>query len=120
MARVCLPRHARHDRREESHPFGVKPVANIKARRTPHDRFKKVTIVKRLMELQAMEVDVLQIIDKMTPLIIEHQKEIELTGGLAASNVVQLLLDPLERHVSESLIDLTIHQATKNGSVVLP
>src|SRR5262245_60476537 len=77
MARVGLPRHAGRLGAQYSQPLVVQLVPKEWPDRCAQDELEKLAVIKRQMELDTIEIDVLEVLRQVPALIVQHQKEMQ-------------------------------------------
>src|SRR5512146_1132074 len=93
MSRIRLPRNLRRRARESGEPLRIKCMVHRRVYRNGEDCLEKTAVEERKLKLQAMPVDVLEVVGGVPVLVVQHQHEVEGTSGIIGRHSFQLFLD---------------------------
>ena len=70
VVRICLPWYLQHIWGQVPEPLVVEPMLQTKIDRAGHYQFKKFAVIKWQLKLHAMEINMLEMLGQMAPLIV--------------------------------------------------
>src|SRR5687767_7428714 len=71
------------------------------------DRGQEITVKERQLVFEPMQVDILEMVGKVAPLVVQQKEQVDSPAAVYAPKVRELLPDSEERHRSEGCRDVS-------------
>lgn len=92
MTWIGLPRYLENAGLKVLHPVEIKRVAKKWIYRRTNDCSDELGVEEWHLELDASQVQVLEVVEHVAPLIVQHQEQIELSTEIGRMHGFELIL----------------------------